>query len=342
MVTSILLLGTWMHLNGLASIGDLIAFLSIATMQIRRLEQAVLFVNLLFLEAPKIREFMHVLDTAPSVQNQPNAKNIDRFKGHVVFERISFTYDDKSPAIQDVSFAAWPGETIALVGTTGSGKSTALGLLYRAFDPQSGCIRIDGDDIRDISLASLRRNIGVVFQEPMLFARSIRENLQIGKPDAVDTEMTEALEQAQAIELISSIGNGLDSVIGERGRLLSGGERQRLSIARALLKNPPILIFDEATSALDATTERKLQRALEAAMRGRTTFIIAHRFATIRHVNRILVFDRGQVVEAGTFDELVAMRGYFAELAGAQFLGSEAGRDGNRGHYKNYRRYLRP
>jgi ATP-binding cassette subfamily B protein len=222
-----------------------------------------------------------------------------------------------------VSFSVGAGETVALVGATGSGKSTTLGLLHRAFDPQSGVIRIDGDDIREVTLASLRRNIGVVFQEPMLFARSIRENLQVGRPDATDAEMIEALERAQAIEFITRQTDGLDTIIGERGRSLSGGERQRLSIARALLKNPPILILDEATSALDAATEQKLQKALDEVMRGRTTFVIAHRLATIRNADRILVFDQGRIVETGTFDDLVARGGRFAELARAQFMATE-------------------
>ena len=236
---------------------------------------------------------------------------------------MSFSYDGKRSAVQDVSFTVQPGENVALVGATGSGKSTTLGLLHRAFDPQSGCIRIDGLDIRDVTLSSLRRNIGVVFQEPMLFARSIRENLQVGRPDATDAEMIEALERAQAIEFIARQTDGLDTVIGERGRSLSGGERQRLSIARALLKNPPILILDEATSALDAATERKLQMALDEVMKGRTTFVIAHRLATIRNADRILVFDQGRVIESGTFDELVAKGGRFAELAKAQFMAAE-------------------
>jgi ATP-binding cassette subfamily B protein len=213
---------------------------------------------------------------------------------------------------------------VALVGSTGSGKSTTLGLIHRAFDPQSGQIRIDGDDIRDLALSSLRRNIGVVFQEPMLFARSVRENLLVGNPNATDPEMIQALERAQAIEFIARQAEGLDTLIGERGRSLSGGERQRLSIARALLKNPPILILDEATSALDAATEQKLQKALEEVMKGRTTFVIAHRLATIRNADRILVFDQGRIVESGSFEELVARGGTFAALARAQFMASEA------------------
>jgi len=270
-----------------------------------------------------MREFFEILDTAPAVHDRPHAKDVERFVGAVGFENVSFSYDGKRPAVQDVSFTVSPGENVALVGSTGSGKSTTLGLLHRAFDPQSGLIRIDGDDIRDLTLASLRRNIGVVFQEPMLFARSIRENLQVGRPDATDAEMIEALERAQAIEFISRQAEGLDTIIGERGRSLSGGERQRLSIARALLKNPPVLILDEATSALDAATEQKLQMALDEVMKGRTTFVIAHRLATIRNADRILVFEQGRVIETGGFDDLVARGGRFAELARAQFMAGE-------------------
>src|SRR4051794_7671074 len=323
-VTAIFLVGTWLHLNGLATIGEVVTFMSIATMLIGRLEQAVSFVNQLFMQAPKMREFFEIVDTTPAVRDRPGARNVERFAGEVAFDDVSFSYDGKRSAIQDVTFAIQPGETVALVGATGSGKSTTLGLLHRAFDPQSGVIRIDAIDVRDLTLASLRRNIGVVFQEPMLFARSIRENLQVGRSNASDQEMIEALERAQALEFISRQMDGLDTMIGERGRSLSGGERQRLSIARALLKNPPILILDEATSALDAATERKLQLALDEVMKGRTTFVIAHRLATIRNADRILVFDNGRIVETGTFDELVATGGRFAELARAQFMAGEA------------------
>ena len=319
-VLSIFLTGTWLNLNGLATLGEVVAFMSLATMLIGRLEQIVSYINFLFLQAPKISEFFTVADTVPTVADRPTARDAGVLTGNVVFDNVSFSYDGKRAALADVSFEVKPGETIALVGSTGSGKSTTLGLLHRAFDPQSGRILIDGTDIRDFTLLSLRRNIGVVFQEPMLFARSIADNLRVGKANATDDELNVALERAQATDFIARQPDGIYTLVGERGRTLSGGERQRLSIARALLKNPPILILDEATSALDAATEGKLQAALDEVMRGRTTFVIAHRLATVRNADRIFVLDAGRIVEGGTFDELVAKGGVFAALARAQFL----------------------
>jgi len=210
--------------------------------------------------------------------------------------------------------------TLVLIGFMGAGKSTALALLHRAFDPQSGTVSIDGMDIRALTLAGVRRNIGVVFQEALLFNRSLADNLRVGKPDATDEEMRIAASRAQALEFIERSEKKFETHAGERGRMLSGGERQRLSIARALLKDPPILILDEATSALDAVTEAKVNAALDEVMKGRTTFVIAHRLSTIRNATRILVFDGGRVIESGTFDELVAKGGRFAELARAQFM----------------------
>jgi ABC-type multidrug transport system fused ATPase/permease subunit len=210
------------------------------------------------------------------------------------------------------------------VGATGAGKSTALALLHRAFDPQSGLITIDAMDVRDIQVAALRRNIGVVFQESLLFNRSIAENLRVGKPDATIEQMRSAAARAQALDFIELNPQGFDAVVGERGRALSGGERQRLSIARALLKDPPILILDEATSALDATTEGKVQAALDEVMKNRTTFVIAHRLATIRKATRILVFDAGRIVEAGSYDELFELGGRFTQLTKAQFMTADA------------------
>ncbi|MFS8035909.1 glucan ABC transporter ATP-binding protein/ permease [Xanthobacter sp. AM11] len=325
-ILAILLIGTWLHVQGLAAIGDIVTYVAFATMLIGRLDHTVSFFNRLLLSAPRLAQFFDVLDTVGAVREKPGARKLGAVTGDVVFDDVSFSYDGKRTAVGDVSFHAAPGRTFAFVGTTGAGKSTALALLHRVFDPQSGAIRIDGTDIRDVTLASLRHAIGVVFQEPLLFNRSIADNLRVGKPDATEAEMREALKRAQALELVERNPMGLNAVVGERGRALSGGERQRLSIARALLKNPPILILDEATSALDAATEAKVQAALDEVMKDRTTFVIAHRLATVRDADRILVFENGRVVEAGTFDELVQLGGRFAALARAQFMAGAADR----------------
>lgn len=322
-VLAIILVGTWLHLRGLGSIGEIVTFMAFAGMVIVRLEQIVSFANHMVFEAPRLREFFDVFDTVPDLRDRPDAIDPGRLSGHVEFVNVSFSYDGKRPAVADINIDALPGETIALVGATGAGKSTALALLHRAFDPQSGSIRIDGIDIRDMKLSALRRNIGVVFQEALLFNRSIADNLRVGKPDATEEELRDAAARAQALDFILRDPKGFDATVGERGRSLSGGERQRLSIARALLKNPPILILDEATSALDAATEIKVQAALDEVMKHRTTFVIAHRLATIRNATRILVFKDGRVIESGSFDELVAQGGAFAELARSQFLAAE-------------------
>jgi ATP-binding cassette subfamily B protein len=254
------------------------------------------------------------------VRDKPGAVPLEGVFGGVEFENVSFSYDGKRAAVADVSFRAQPGQMVALVGTTGAGKSTAMSLLYRQRDPQNGTIRIDGLDIREVTLDSLRYNIGVVFQENLLFFRSIAENLRVGRPDATDAELEQAARLAQAHEFIINQPQGYQTRIGERGTTLSGGERQRLAIARVLLKNPPILILDEATSALDVVTEAKVQQALKTLMKGRTTFVIAHRLSTVREADRILVFDEGRVVEQGGFEELARQGGMFAELVATQLL----------------------
>ena len=322
-VLSIIVVGTILHINGQASIGEMVTFMSFSGLIINRLEQVVTFINGVVSQAPRLREFFEVRDTVPAIRDMPDAVDPGRLAGRVEFKNVSFSYDARSMAVDHLNFTAMPGETIALVGATGAGKSTAIALLHRAFDPQMGSIEIDGDDIRTFQLAALRRNIGVVFQEPLLFNRSIADNLRVGKPDATDEEMRDAAARAQALDFIDKKFEGFEDHVGERGRSLSGGERQRLSIARALLKNPPILILDEATSALDADTETKVMRALDEVMKNRTTFVIAHRLSTVRKASRILVFDNGKIIECGTFDELVAAGGRFAGLARAQCMVTE-------------------
>ena len=319
----IFVFGTALYLKGLGTIGQIVMFMNFASMLIARLEQLANLFNALFLQAQRIRDYFEVLDTVPHVVEMVGARDPGRLAGRVRFEGVDFTYAGGArPAVAALDFTVEPGQTVALVGATGSGKSTTLSLLHRVYDPAHGCITIDGIDIRAMPLDALRRNIGVVFQEPMLFSRSIADNLGIGKPDATPAEIAKALDLAQASEFVARQADGLATGVGERGQRLSGGERQRLAIARALLKDPPIMIFDEATAALDATTERKLQTALAKATEGRTTFIIAHRLATVRHASTILVFEAGRIVEAGGFDELVAQDGIFAALARAQFMTS--------------------
>ena len=322
-VLAIIIVGTLFHINGQATIGEMVTFMSFAGLIISRLEQTVTFINRVMMEAPRLREFFQVRDTVPAIRDLPDAVDPGRLGGLVEFKNVSFSYDGKRIAADDLNFKAMPGETIALVGATGAGKSTAIALLYRAFDPQSGVIEIDGVDIRKFKLLALRRNIGVVFQEALLFNRSIADNLRVGKADATDAEMRDAARRAQCLEFIERKFEGFERRVGERGRSLSGGERQRLSIARALLKDPPILILDEATSALDTDTEAKVMLALHEVMKGRTTFVIAHRLSTVRNASRIFVFDAGRIIEAGTFDELVRAGGRFAALAKTQFISAE-------------------
>ncbi len=322
-VLSIIIVGTLLHINGQATIGEMVTFMNFAGLIITRLEQSVGFINRVMSEVPRLREFFQVWDTIPAIRDLPDAVDPGRLGGLVEFKDVSFSYDGERMAAADLNFKAMPGETIALVGATGAGKSTAIALLHRAFDPQFGVIEIDGVDIRKFKLSALRRNIGVVFQEALLFNRSVADNLRVGKSDATEAEMRDAVRRAQALDFIERKFEGFDGRVGERGRSLSGGERQRLSIARALLKDPPILILDEATSALDADTEAKVMRALDEVMTNRTTFVIAHRLSTVRKASRILVFDAGRIVEAGTFDELVMAGGRFAHLARTQLISAE-------------------
>jgi ATP-binding cassette subfamily B protein len=317
-VIAIVLIGTILHVQGKATVGEIVSFMGFATLLIGRMESAVQFASRLFLQMPILEDFFGVLDAKSSVPESPKAVELAAPRGEVRFENVGFAYPGGPDILTDVTFTARPGMSVALVGQTGAGKSTAMNLLQRLWDPVRGSIRIDGQDLRDVSLESLRRSIGVVFQESLLFNRSIRENLRIGRFDATDEDLERACRQADAHEFIIRQPQGYDTVVGERGATLSGGQRQRLAIARALLKDPPILILDEATSALDAATEARVSRAMSTLMKGRTTFIIAHRLSTVREADEILVFDQGRVVERGSFDQLIAQRGRFAELVATQ------------------------
>jgi ATP-binding cassette subfamily B protein len=323
-VILIFVLGTWLYTRGEATVGEIVSFMGFATMLIGRMDQASGFVSRIFFQMPSLGDFFRVLDSQSSVPDKPNGIDIGRARGDVEFDDINFSYDGKRPALVHFSLKVPAGSTVAFVGPTGAGKSTALSLLHRMWDAQSGVVRIDGVDHRDIKLESLRRNIGVVFQDSTMFYRTIADNLRIGKPDATQAELEEAAKLAEAHDFIMRQPQGYETLVGERGTTLSGGERQRLAIARALLKNPPILILDEATSALDSITEARIQKALKVLMLGRTTFVIAHRLSTIREADQVVVFEHGRVVEQGAYKALVAEGGAFARLVATQQAGIES------------------
>ncbi len=321
---TVVALGAWLHAHGRASMADVVTFMGFSGMLIGRLEAAMWTVSRMSATTIKLEDFFAMQDAASTVPDPAGQPALPAGPGAVAFRGVRFSYPGGPAVLDGVSFTAQPGETIALVGETGSGKSTAMSLLQRMWDPGEGAIEVDGHDLRGVSLASLRERIGTVSQETLLLNRTIGENLRLGRPDATQAEVEQAARLAEAHAFIMRQPKGYDTVVGERGAALSGGQRQRLAIARALLRDPRILILDEATSALDGVTEEKVVRAMRAAARGRTTFVIAHRLSTVRDASRILFFRNGAVAESGTFEELVARNGLFAELARTQMLAPPA------------------
>jgi ATP-binding cassette subfamily B protein len=313
-VVAIFLLGASLNGKGEVTVGAIVTFAGFAMTLIGRLEQFAGFISQLFFQTPALKDYFSVLDTPSALKDSPNTPALPRVVGEVVFDDVSFGYSDAHPALHHLSFRAAPGSTIALVGPTGAGKTTALSLLYRAYDPAAGRITVDGIDIRTVSLQSLRSNIAVVFQDPGLLYRSIADNIRLGNPSATQEQIEQTARAAEAHDFIVVKPEGYATLVAERGRSLSGGERQRLAIARAMLKDAPIQILDEATSALDNATEARIQRALKALTQGRTTFVIAHRLTTVREADQILVLKDGHLVEQGRYDELLLKGGLFAEL----------------------------
>jgi subfamily B ATP-binding cassette protein MsbA len=265
------------------------------------------------------KRVFELLDTAPSLKDAPNAVPLPRVRGRVTFEDVRFSYDERQEVLKGITLEVAEGEILALVGPSGAGKSTIFNLIPRFYDPTQGALKVDGYDLREVTMHSLRAQVGIVPQETMLFGGTIRENILYGRLDASEAELYEAARAANAHEFIMGLPDGYETIVGERGVRLSGGQRQRVAIARAILKDPRILLLDEATSSLDNESEHLVQEALARLMQGRTTIIIAHRLSTVRVAHRIAVLDSGQVVELGTHDELMAQNGLYAKLYDMQF-----------------------
>lgn len=320
------LYGGWLVIHGGLSIGSVIAFAAL-TGRMYEPVSGLLGMHLDLSAAMGIfQRIFEYLDLKPEVEDAPDARPLQSGSGQVEFEGVSFAYAAGGAAVlKEINLTARPGQLLALVGPSGAGKTTLAGLVGRLYDPTQGAVRIDGENIRDVTLASLREQIGYVTQEPFLFYGTIADNLRFAKEDATTAEMEAACRQAYIHDVIAGLPQGYDTKVGERGHRLSGGERQRIAIARAILKNPRILVLDEATSHLDSRSEAYVQEALDSLMAGRTTIAIAHRLSTVRAADAIAVMDRGRIVELGTHEELLSRDGLYAKLYRTQFAETPAG-----------------
>ncbi|MFD3257620.1 ABC transporter ATP-binding protein [Paenibacillus lentus] len=315
----VLVSGTWFVIQNRMTYGEFIAFVMLSNVFLGPIKQ----INSVIETYPKgiagFKRYLELLEMEPDVDDAPDARHVQQVRGDIHFNDVTFGYEDKEKVLQQINLSINAGETVALVGPSGAGKTTLCSLLPRFYDVDEGSITIDGLDIRKMTLESLRSHIGIVQQDVFLFDGSIRENIAYGKLDASEEEIWQAARRAQLEELIHSQPEGLDTLIGERGVKLSGGQKQRLSIARMFLKNPPILILDEATSALDTETEAAIQLALTELSEGRTTLVIAHRLATIKNADRIIVVAEQGIAEQGKHEELIAAEGVYSRLHRAQF-----------------------
>lgn len=315
-----LLMGAWLMMKGELSAADLVTFLLYINNFTEPVKKLVNFTEQFQNGYSGYERFVEIMNIAPDIKDKEDAKSLDRVQGEIQFEDVSFHYsENKENVLSHVNLDVKPGEYVALVGSSGAGKTTLCSLIPRFYDVTRGAVRLDGIDIRDVKLKDLRRQIGIVQQDVYLFAGTILENIRYGKPEATDEEVVNAAMAANAHEFIMSLPEGYNTDIGQRGVKLSGGQKQRLSIARVFLKNPPVLIFDEATSALDNESEKIVQHSLELLAKDRTTFVIAHRLSTIRNAERILVLTEDGIAEEGTHESLLAQGGIYAGLYNMQF-----------------------
>ena len=306
--------GGHLVVQGQLTLGELVAFSTYLAQLVQPVRRLGMITPAIAIAAAAGERIFEILDTESKVQDAPDAVPLPPVRGHVRFENVSFAYFGRHQVLRGITFEVLPGQAVALLGATGSGKSTIINLILRFYDPTEGRITIDGHDIRHVTLNSLRNEIGIVLQETTLFAATVRENLAFGRPDASQSEIVEAARAAQAHGFIMAMPDGYDTPVGERGITLSGGQKQRIAIARALLKDPRILILDDATSSVDAETEHLIQIALERLMQGRTSFVIAQRLSTVRMAAMILVLDKGRVVARGTHEELLRASGLYADI----------------------------
>jgi len=315
----VMISGAWFFINGELQIGEFVAFILLSNIFFRPIEK----INAVIESYPKgiagFKRYLEIIDTEPDISDKPDAVEVSTLHGDITFQNVFFGYDEDRPVLQNISLKVKAGETIAFVGPSGAGKTTICSLLPRFYDVTGGTITIDGIDIRDMKLESLRKQIGIVQQDVFLFSGTIRENIAYGKLDAKLPEIWEAARRAHLEDLIQNLPEGMDTVIGERGVKLSGGQKQRLAIARMFLKNPPILILDEATSALDTETEAAIQQSLADLSVGRTTLVIAHRLTTIKNADRIMVVNEEGIAEQGRHEELVHAGGIYSRLHQAQY-----------------------
>jgi ATP-binding cassette subfamily B protein len=313
--------GGFLALRGLISVGMIATFISYNRQFIQPARQLAQMYNVVQAALAGAERIFEILDTQPELVDEPGAEDIECAEGHVVFKDVDFSYLPDVPVIKNMSLEAKPGQTVALVGPTGAGKTTIVNLLSRFYDIDDGCISIDGHNISKVKKDSLRRELGVVLQDTFLFSISVLENIRYGRLDATDEECFAAARLAEADHFIRRLPDGYDTILQERGSNLSQGQRQMLAIARAILADPAILVLDEATSSVDTRTETRIQRALLRLMEGRTSFVIAHRLSTIREADQILVIDEGEIVENGTHAELLEKQGFFHQLYMSQYKG---------------------